>query len=257
MKRRSPYDIDLYLEIKRKAGTQDPPEDGTRAIGDRAYAQAGGTRVMEILIRPEEGRDYRAVEELTRDAFWNLFVPGCDEHYLAHVLRGHPDFLTDLDFVALEDGRIVGSIMYSKSRLVDETGTTMDTLTFGPVCVAPERQRQGLGSALIRHSLDAAKARGHRVVVILGHPRDYCRHGFKSAKDLGVSDAAGRFPFGLLARELKEGALRGHSWRFHPSGAYEIDPAAAAEFDKGFEPREKAFRHTQVEFSIACRAFVE
>jgi putative acetyltransferase len=212
---------------------------------------------MEIRMRNEEEGDYRDVEELTRAAFWNLYLPGCDEHYLAHVLRGHPDFLKDLDFVVLEDGRIVGNIMYTKSWLLDEAGKMMDAITFGPVSVAPERQRRGLGSALIRHSLAAAKSGAHRVVVIQGYPHNYCKHGFKSAKDFGLSDSAGRFPYGLLALELEDGALRGHRWTYRGSEAYEIDMAAAAEFDKLFEARKKEYRHSQEEFSIACRAYLD
>lgn len=98
---------------------------------------------MDLTIRKENINDYRVVEELTREAFWNLNVPGCDEHYLVHILRNHPDFISEMDFVAEADNRIVGNIMYTRSYVVDENSNRLDTLTFGPLTVLPGYQRQG------------------------------------------------------------------------------------------------------------------
>lgn len=89
-------------------------------------------------IRRETEADYRAVEELHRNAFWNVHVPGCCEHYLAHVLRKHPDFIPELDLVYELDGEIVGNVMYTKSELLEEGGNSTGILTFGPIGVAPE-----------------------------------------------------------------------------------------------------------------------
>ena len=94
-----------------------------------------------LEIRRETREDYGAVEELTRRAFYNMYVPGCVEHYLVHIMREHEDFVPELALVALLDGEIVGNIMYTKARLTDETGVEKGILTFGPVCVAPEHQR--------------------------------------------------------------------------------------------------------------------
>ena len=102
-----------------------------------------------IEIRNEEERDYKKVEEVTRAAFWNLYVPGCDEHYLTHIMRSHEDFIRDLDFVIEVDGEIVGNIMYTKAKLIDESGEEKDILTFGPVCILPEYQRAGYGKKII------------------------------------------------------------------------------------------------------------
>jgi hypothetical protein len=85
---------------------------------------------MNLLIRNESDKDYRRVEEITREAFWDLYVPGCDEHYLVHILRNHPDFIPELDFVAIVDDQIVGNIMYAKSQLINEEGTKLDSITF-------------------------------------------------------------------------------------------------------------------------------
>ena len=105
-------------------------------------------------IRNEEPRDHGAVEALTRRAFYNLYVPGCVEHYLVHIMREHEDFIPELDFVLEEDGRIIGNIMYTRAKLVDEAGREKEILTFGPVCVEPELPapgvRQSAHGALLR-----------------------------------------------------------------------------------------------------------
>ena len=211
---------------------------------------------MNLLIRHEEEKDHRVVEELTREAFWNLHVPGCDEHYLVHVLRKHPDFIPEMDFVAEVDGRIVGSIMYAKSRVVAEGGNEMETLTFGPLCVLPEYQRRGIGTALIRHTREIAVRNGAKAIIILGHPHNYCRHGFKNSMDYGIRDSGGRFPYGQLALELENGVFEGKQWRFHYSSVYHLDEKAAEEFDARFPKKAKEYRYSQEEFSIAVRAYL-
>lgn len=105
------------------------------------------------MIRNEQKSDYRKVEEIHRSAFWNLDVPGCNEHYLAHVLRGHEDFVPELDYVCELDGQVVANVMYTKSKLVDEEGGITEILTFGPIGVKPEFQRRGIGKALLDKSL--------------------------------------------------------------------------------------------------------
>ena len=91
-----------------------------------------------IKIRNERETDYKTVEEITRKAFYNLYIPGCAEHYLVHIMRGHEDFIAELDFVIELDGQVIGNIMYTTAKLIDEAGTKKETLTFGPVCIAPE-----------------------------------------------------------------------------------------------------------------------
>lgn len=204
---------------------------------------------MKITIRNETENDYRAVEELTREAFWNLNFPGCSEHYLVHVLRSHADFIPELDLVAEADGKIVGSIIYSKSKLTDEKGNEKDILTFGPLSVSPEYQRKGIGKALIEHSFIKAAELGYDTVVIFGSPSNYISRGFKSCKKYNVS-LNGYFPAAMLVKELKENALDGRNWNFSESSAFEIDEDAAEEFDKTFEPKEKAYSKSQEEFFI-------
>jgi len=206
-------------------------------------------------VRPSESR---AVEELTRDAFWNLYVPGCDEHYLAHTVREHPDYIPDLELVALVDGRLVGSIICTSSRLVDPAGISVDTLTFGPLCVHPDYQRRGIGTALIARTRSLAEERAYPAIVILGDPHNYCKSGFRNCVDLNVSDPQGRHPLGLLVLPLRPDFFKAQkAYRFFYSDAYNLDPAKAAEFDAGFPPREKAYSHTQELFSMTCRAHLD
>lgn len=204
---------------------------------------------MKITIRNETETDYRAVEELTREAFWNLNFPGCSEHYLIHVLRSHADFIPELDLVAEADGKIVGSIIYSKSKLTDEKGNEKDILTFGPLSVSPEYQRKGIGKALIELSFIKAAELGYDTVVIFGSPSNYISRGFKSCKKYNVS-LNGYFPTAMLVKELKENALDGRSWNFSESSAFDIDENAAEEFDKTFESKEKVYSKSQEEFFI-------
>lgn len=211
---------------------------------------------MKLSIRNETENDHRQVEELTREAFWNLYVPGCDEHYLVHIMRDHPDFIPELDFVALLDNMIVGNIMYTRSRLVDEKENGVEIITFGPVSALPDFQRKGIGTALISHSRQVALEMGYKAIVIHGHPQNYCKHGFKGSKSYRISDAEGKFPYSLLALELEQGFLSGHEWRYLESEVYSIDPQAAEEFDQLFTPKKKEYRYSQEEFRIASGAYI-
>jgi predicted N-acetyltransferase YhbS len=213
--------------------------------------------VNSITIRNEQESDFREVEVLTREAFWNLYIQGCEEHYLVHKMREHPDFIKYLDFVAVDGDKIVGNIMYTKSFILDDSGKKMDTITFGPVCVLPEYQKKGIGSALINHSKQIAIENGHRAILILGHPHNYCKHGFKVSRDYNISDPDGNYPFGLLVLELVNGALDGVNGKFYYSDVYNFDADALDEFDKQFEFKKKEYRYTQYEFQIACRAYVK
>lgn len=211
---------------------------------------------MNLSIRSETENDYRKVEELTRDAFWNLYVQGCDEHYLVHHMRKHSDFIPELDFVAVFENKIVGNIMYTKSYIVDESNNRIETATFGPISVLPNFQRQGIGSTLIGHSKKVAFEKGYKVIIIQGHPHNYCKHGFKSSKDYNISDAEGKFPYSLLVLELEKGILAEHNWRYYSSNVYNVDVNAANEYDKLFEYKKKEYKYTQEEFLIASRAYI-
>ncbi|MBS6640868.1 MAG: N-acetyltransferase [Clostridiaceae bacterium] len=144
-----------------------------------------------VLIRLEQPGDQCAVEALTRDAFWDVYKPGCDEHLVAHRLRTHPDFIPELDFVALSGDKIVGNIMYSRAAIVQPDSTRFPIVIFGPLSVHPDYQRQGVGAALVRHSLEQAKALGFAGVALTGSPDYYPRFGFRPGRGFGITDAEG------------------------------------------------------------------
>lgn len=205
---------------------------------------------MTLTIENERPEDFRIVEELIKRAFWNVNFPGCDEHYLAHHLRTQKDFLPELDFVLKLDGKIIANIMYVKSKLIDENGGEKTVLTFGPLGVLPEYQRQGYGKRLLEYSLEKAKALGYETVVIFGNPENYVTAGFRSCKRFNVALAEGVYPTPLLVKELREGALSGKKWLYKESTAYEFDAKAAEEFDKNFPQMSKEYKPTQELFYI-------
>ncbi|MCK4979590.1 MAG: N-acetyltransferase [Candidatus Delongbacteria bacterium] len=209
---------------------------------------------MNISIRHERESDHRRVEEVTREAFWNLYFPGCDEHYLVYEMRTHKDFIPELAFVVELDGKVIGNIMYTRSYVENEAGEKMETATFGPVSILPEYQKKGIGSKLIKHTLKLAEDIGFTSVMIFGDPHNYCKHGFKNGVDHKVSTMGGNFPYGFLVLELKKGVFEGHSWEYTPSEAYNFDRAEVEEFDKQFEPKVKEHRPSQDIFAIQCRA---
>ena len=213
---------------------------------------------MKTIIRNETPADYRAVETLTREAFWNQNFPGCDEHYLVHVMRSHPDFIPQLDFVLELDGEIIGSVLYTKAALLDEQGQKKTVLTFGPVSIAPEHQRKGYGKQLLEHSFAAAAAMGYDAIVIFGNPDNYVARGFKSCKKFGVCLAPQVFPTALLMKELRDGALTGGPWQYLPSSVGTLceDAAAVTAFDAGFPPKEKGWQPSQEEFYIHSHSMI-
>lgn len=174
------------------------------------------------------------------------------------MIRGHEDFLPDLTFVAEVDGQIVGSIMYTRSWVINELGEKVETATFGPLCVDPAWQRRGIGSALIGHSRVLAAKKGYPAILILGDPHNYCKHGFKTGKDVGVSTLDGRYPLGLLVLELRPGFFASHyQWNLQTSAVYEFDPAEAEAYDARFPPKEKKHQYSQDLFAMLVRAVVE
>lgn len=205
-----------------------------------------------LIIRLETEADYRAVETLTRNAFWNVYKPGADEHYFVHTMRSHETFIPELAFVIEKEGQIIGNIMYTKSWLEDEAGERKEIVSFGPVSVAPEYQRQGLSRMLIGRSFEKAIEMGYEAVVIFGNPGNYVGRGFVSCRKMNVCLGEDVFPTALLVKELIPGALAGKKWRFIPNDADECcgDTAAVEAFDATFPPREKGWQPSQEEFYI-------
>lgn len=211
---------------------------------------------MTITVRRTEDRDYRATEEITRDAFWDLYVPGCDEHYLLHCMRSHADFVPELDYVALDGDRVVGNIVYAVSHVEGPDGRRVDTLTFGPISVTPEYQRRGVGSLLIQTTLEIVKSRGCPAIIIYGHPYNYVKHGFVNGKKYGIGVGEDTYPSALLVLALHAALFDGGGWVFKESPVYQLDSGDVALFDKSFPPRKKGYRPSQEDYLIMSRSFI-
>ena len=203
---------------------------------------------MELTIRRENPAEYRAVEDITRAAFWDVNVPGCDEHYLAHILRDAQCFVPELDLVAILDNVLVGNIMYTRAALEDMQGRKHEVLSFGPISVLPEYQGKGVGRALIERSAELARQMGFTAILIYGDPAYYSRLGFLPAEQYGIKGKYGMYSPALQVLELIPDTLKDISGTFIEDDVYELDPEAAAQFDSSFPPREKGFRPSQTRF---------
>lgn len=205
---------------------------------------------MNSVIRNEKTKDYRIVEELTREAFWNLYVPGYAEHFVLHNLRNGPDFIKELDFVAEKEGRIVGNIVYSRGVIKDKQGAENEIICFGPISVLPAYQKQGIGSALIIHTTNLARTIGYSAICIYGDPRYYSRFGFRCAEKYEIKTADDKFAVALQVLELKQGALSNVAGKFIESTTFEVDANKLAEFDNTFPHKEKVEMDSQREFRL-------
>ncbi len=189
-----------------------------------------------VTLRREAPADEREVETMVRQAFWNCYRPGCDEHYLVHLLRHSPVFVPALDVLAEADGRIIGSIMYSQAHILLDAGGELPVLSFGPIAVLPSYQGKGVGGRLIRHTQAMARELGETAILIYGDPAYYSRYGFLPAQTYSVGSAQDQYCGALQAYELHEGALHSAAGRFVEDAVYDVDAQAAAEYDRQFPP---------------------
>lgn len=211
----------------------------------------------DVTIRIEEEADHKIVEDITRRAFWNLYVPGCDEHYLVHVMRSHEDFIPELDFVIEADNQIIGNIMYTKAKLIDESGEEKEILTFGPVSILPEYQRMGYGKLLMEHSFERAVELGYDVIVIFGTPGNYVGRGFQCCKRHNICIENGSYPTAMMVKELIPETLDGRKWVYYDSPVMNVDLQESRRFDEGLPKMEKKYQPSQEEFYIHSHSVVQ
>lgn len=187
-----------------------------------------------LIIREETEADYYAAELMAKRAFWNLHRPGCDEHYLVHLLRDDPAYIPALSRVAELDGKIVGGIWYSRARVVNGEKET-PVLAFGPLCVDPAFQKKGVGGELLTCTLALARQMGHRAVIIYGEPEYYPRFGFRTCEIFGITTPQGRnFP-AFMGLELLPDSLAGVCGKFYETETFEkLPPDEVDEYDKNF-----------------------
>ena len=197
---------------------------------------------MKMIIRNETEADCRAVETLIRESFWNVYRPGCLEHYVMHVLRDDPAFVKELDFVMELDGELIGQNMFMKTRIDADDGRTIDVLTMGPIGIAPAYKRKGFGKKLLDYSLAKAAEMGFGAVLFEGNIGFYGKSGFDYARHFGIRyhdlDADEDDSF-FLCKELIPGYLDGVIGEYGPPEGYYVDEAEAEEFDKAFPAKEK------------------
>lgn len=196
----------------------------------------------DYIIRLEQTEDYRAVETLVRESFWNVYRPGCSEHYVIHVLRDDPAFVKELDFVMEQDGRLIGQNMFMKTVINADDGRVIDVLTMGPIGIAPELKRRGYGKALLDYSLEKAAGLGFGAVLFEGNIGFYGKSGFDYASKFGIRYhdlPEGTDASFFLCRELIPGYLDGITGVYQTPQGYYVDDADVEAFDRGFPPKEK------------------
>ncbi|MBR4896730.1 MAG: N-acetyltransferase [Clostridia bacterium] len=196
----------------------------------------------DYTIRSEKPEDFRAVEELVRESFWNVYRPGCLEHYVIHVLRGDPAFIPELDFVMEQGGRLIGQNMFMKTVIDADDGRVIDVLTMGPICIANDLKRKGYGKKLLDYSLEKAEAVGFGAVLFEGNIGFYGKSGFDYASRFGIryhNLPEGADSSFFLCRELIPGYLDGITGVYQTPPGYYVDEAEAEEFDRTFPKKEK------------------
>lgn len=202
-------------------------------------------------IKLDSMYDSRAVEEVARNAFYNLYIPGASEHVIIHMMRMHPDYIPELSFVLEKDQEIIGGIFFTKSKIHTKSGE-LDTISFGPVFIDSKHQRKGYGKILITHAIEQATKMGYTVITTLGYPYHYEPYGFKGGKQYGVSMSDANYYKGLLVLELVKGTLDNIQGFATFSNALEVNEEEINKYDSTFSYLEKKVMPSQKEFEIAC-----
>ncbi len=201
---------------------------------------------MEISIRTESENDFREVENMVREAFWDIYKPGAAEHLVLHKLRKSPAFVPEFHLIACDDGKIVGNIAYSKAYIRNAGDERFEVLCMGPLSVLPDYQGKGIGGLLLRESIGRARQFGYRAIVIFGNPGYYRRFGFQDAGNFHIATSDGHNFDAFMVLDLSGNRLAGIEGRFFADPAFEVDEAELDEFDTSFPPKEKHVTDTQL-----------
>ena len=194
------------------------------------------------IIRLEHPEEQHTVENLVREAFWNVYRPGCLEHYVLHKLRNDPAFVPELDFVMEKDGQLIGQNIFLRTAIHADDGRDIPIMTMGPIGIALEYKRQGYGKLLLDYSLEKAAELGAGALCFEGNIDFYGKSGFDYASRFGIRYHGlpeGEDSSFFLCRELIPGYLDGITGEYATPQGYFVDEAEAEEFDKQFPPKEK------------------
>ncbi len=196
----------------------------------------------DVIIRFENKGEYREVENLIRESFWNVYRPGCSEHFVIHVLRDDPAFVKELDFVMEKDGRLIGQNMFMRTVIKADDGRDVEVLTMGPICITPGLKRRGYGKILLDYSLEKAAELGFGAVLFEGNIDFYGKSGFDYARKFGIRYhdlPEGADDSFFLCRELIPGFLEEVTGVYQTPMGYYVDDADVEAFDRDFPSKEK------------------
>ena len=202
-------------------------------------------------IRKENISEYISTENVVREAFWNVYSPGCSEHYLVRQMRNCTAFVPELNLVAVEHGEIIGHVVNSKSYIVGDDGNRYEVLSLGPISVLPQYQRTGIGTKLIAQVKMIAKDLGYRAILLYGNPAFYTKQGFESAEKYKIRTSDNMFAAALHVCGLYDGALDNLAGKYYEDDIYNVDENAVSEFDKSFPPK------TQISGTPSQQQFLE
>lgn len=195
---------------------------------------------LHLTIRKVYPEDYKVTEVVTREAFWNHHGPGCSEHFLLHVLRQTEAYIPELDYLVEIDGKCVGHIVYSHSKVTSDFGQDYPVITFGPVSVLPEFQGMGIGMAIIEHTLEEASLMGYKAVFIYGDPSYYEKFGFVPAEKFSIGTPDHHYAEALMAFPLEKDALKPiGGGTFYENSVFEVSETDVELFDQPFTVKEK------------------
>ena len=203
-----------------------------------------------MIIRLEEEKDYFETENLTREAFWNLYREGCFEHLIIHNLRKDKSFVKELDYCIEIDNKIIANIVYAKGKLKLENGNIREILIFGPVSVLPKYQKKGYGEKLINYTIEKAKELGFDAIVIMGNPNYYKKFGFESCSKYKIYyeglDKNEEAPF-FMIKILNDNNIENLKGIYSAPDCYKADEKELEEFDKKFPFKIKEKTEGQIE----------
>ena len=200
----------------------------------------------DLIIRTETEKDYKTAENVTREAFWNVYRPGCLEHYVLNQFRSNKDFIPQLSFVLEKDGEVIGHIMYAKAQIELEDGAKLPIMTFGPFSILPQYRGKGYGAYLLTYSMEQAVKMGAKALAITGDINFYGRFGFVLAKTKNVFYKADPDADYFLIKELKQGSITGIKGYYTDPDGYFVDETEAEIFDTQFAPKQKLILPTQL-----------